>query len=53
MKGGNNQELPGSVTSRTLRVRQNIKRRATPGRERVKEIEKPWKGTGLNEQREI
>ena len=40
------QELLGSVVTRSLKIREEIKRRAKLGRERIKEISMLWRGTG-------
>ena len=47
------QELLGSQISRSLRIREEIKRRANLGRERIKEIAILWQGTGISKKRKV
>jgi hypothetical protein len=47
------QELLGSVVTRSLKIREEIKRRAKLGRERIKEISVLWRGTGLSKKRKV
>ena len=45
--------LLGSQIQRSLRLREEIKRRANLGRERIKEIAILWRGTGISKKRKV